>query len=98
MNKDFNRRFDGQIRIKFNLTKVEEVFLDFTGHVEKLFINGKLIANFKHNQNRIYLDIANLKLQNNEVIIHFENKYSHDSHGLRYWSDINNASDNNEVF
>jgi hypothetical protein len=80
------KTYDGAISINFDMTSVEDVFLDFSGHVLKVILNSKEISiDFRNNQ--LHLPKKYLKNQSNELYIRFENTYSNGSNGIMYYLD-----------
>ena len=79
--KQEHNTYDGGILIEFNLEKIEDMFLDFEGIVNKVYNNGKLI-NPQCSNGKIYLRAKDL-LSCNKLNIVFTNHYSHVSQGIK---------------
>ena len=96
---DKNIRFDkseyeGKLKTKFNYHPKEDIdieenlFLDFTGDVHKIIINGYDVENINFHDHRIFLDSSKiLPNSSNEVTILFSCKYNHGGVGLHHYID-----------
>ena len=80
--------YDGLVLITFDMVKIEEINLDFTGLVRLLSINGKVLNIVEQNMEKIRIESKYL-LEHNIILIRFENRFSHTTHGFRYWADRN---------
>jgi hypothetical protein len=78
--------YEGAILIQFDLNKIEEIFLDFKGHIERIIVNSEEIK-VEHKNNKVYLPKDKLTLQSNNVHITFTNHYTNTHTGIRYWTD-----------
>jgi hypothetical protein len=83
---NINSFFNGNVIIDFTLSQVEGLFLDFTGKIETLVVNGKKCLNlsgYKQIANRIYIEEKMLIRGNNKISIEFKNSYG-EQDGLIY--------------
>lgn len=82
-----NSRYSGKVSISFSLNSIEEnIFLDFTGFVNKIEINGKSVG-LANIGERIYLKKEYLVLNENKVLLDFTSSYGHETKGLIYYHD-----------
>jgi aminopeptidase N len=77
-----NSEFEGSVLIEFTLKKVDSLFIDFHGEIQKITVNGKEIP-ISYSKDRINLQASQLSTQN-KVLIEFKCLYSNNEHGLRY--------------
>ncbi len=79
-----NSFYEGTVKITFDLTEKEDLFIDFKGEAKRISLNQIDIEFEKcYSGNRIYLAKERLE-KNNVLVVEFKNHYSSDVHGIRY--------------
>jgi aminopeptidase N len=72
----FNKQFKGSVKITFELSKLEEIFIDYFGTLEQVKINSNVNTKDEHIENRLIINSGFLKLGLNEIEINFISNYS----------------------
>ncbi len=73
---------------KNNISSEENLFLEFTGKVDNLRINGVKIDVINEKDDKIFLNFDKLKPNSeNEIVIHFSQRYNHGGVGLHHYID-----------
>jgi hypothetical protein len=80
--------YEGSVLIEFDLSKVEDLFIDFMGKVISITNQGKAVP-FTHENGKIYLSAKDLA-QHNKINVVFSNQYSLESKGMRIYTDTTN--------
>jgi hypothetical protein len=80
--------YEGSVLIDFDLLKVEDIFIDFTGKVLTITNNGVNVP-IVHQNGKIHIEAAHLKKEN-KICVTFTNQYSLESKGMRIYTDTVN--------
>ena len=83
--KDF---FKGEETVRFQLSKVAKVFLDFQGGiVQQLKVNDMTVTTAFHRDGKVELPVSPLKVGENILRITFDHPYSKENNGLYQFKD-----------
>lgn len=82
--------YEGSMLIEFFYTGTEKdsLFIDYIGNIEGLYINNRKVSSFTHENGKLNIDTAQLKLNSvNKVNIKFSSHYENKCYGLRLFID-----------